>query len=213
MELKKTASQYKKMDEMKKTGVEEKIFKKGASEEVIKEKKQAEKIINTPKKEEKDEGIMESFVLKPLAKEKKTAPKKERNLEFQKIHVSEPKKPKILHQEPENRMKELSSIIPLNPSGKQPKTTKKEENLTVMQQLGNITGFFGKGLAKTIGIKTVDKKIFKGLTKKEIKEAKKLASALEVETKKYAKEEIIEALELEGQPQKIIYAVIKILYD
>jgi hypothetical protein len=210
-ELKQTAAEYKTVTQKnKETAAEEKIFGKGLSEEIIKEKNQAQKILPEKKEKKEEEEILQSFVLEKPKKEVTPVPKKEKSIEFQKIDYEE-QEPEINEvSDPQKRIEELSKIIPLKDGLHQ---KEKEENLSVAQQLGNITGFFGRGIAKTIGVKTIDKKVFDGLTKKEIKEVKKLVSSLDAQTKRYTKEEIIEAMQNEKKSSKIIETVIKILYD
>ena len=113
----------------------------------------------------------------------------------------------------EARMEKLQHLIPLNPDSVPEAKEKEEENLTVAQQLGSVTKFFTKGVMSKVSGKQVDKKALEGLTKEEKKQVKKLVSGLEVAAKKYTKEEIIEAMQLEDRPKKVVNAVIKILYD
>ncbi len=205
--LKKTASDYKKINKLPSIP-EKKIMKKGVSEKVLIEKKVPVKT----KPFVEDELIQGLLLETPKKRKKVEEPKpKEKNIVFQEIEEQEEEKPKNFFPAEPQRMKELEGIIPSK--NKKQKEETKEENFTIAQQLGNITGFFTKGIVKKMGVKQVNKNAFEGLTKEEQKKIKKLASSLEVSVKKYTKEEIIEAMELEGHTEKIIKAVISLLYD
>ena len=216
--LKQSASKYKKIDEIK-TPKKEGLFQKGKSEEMILEKKDAGKIMNkTPEMKKKvlEEEMLKEFILeKPQRKEKKPEMKKnlaESRSEFQDIQIQEEEKPKPkIFKSSEQRLNELDELIP-STHKKVQEEKKPEENLTVAQQIGNVTGFFTRNIAEKMGVKQVDKKVLDGLSKEEIKKAKKLASSLEVAAKKYTKEEIIDALQLEGHSKKMVETVIKIIY-
>jgi hypothetical protein len=220
-ELKKHASNYKKMNERIKPEKSLMLKEKGLSTKIIKEKGSAGKILKAKKKREPktEDEILKGFILEKPRKPRE--PKITEDLldvkgKFQKIEVPEEKTPKESKQrfvDSFQRMKELESIIPVNPEAKPEKKEEEEENLTVAQQIGNITGFFKRGLLKRMGAKAVDEKIFEGLSKEEIAKAKKLASSLEAAAKKYTKEEIIEALELEGYSKKMIDAIVGQLYS
>ena len=213
--LKENASQYKGIKKIEKPIQEEKLFEKGVSEKVIEEKISAGKIL--PERKAKltateEEELLKGFILDKPQKTIPEKPAKKTGLQFQEIEYEEPPIKKI-SVNPKKRMDNLQDLIPVNPD-LIPKTAieKEEENLTVGQQLGNVSKFFTKGLISKFGGKQIDKKILSELTKEEQKQVKKLASGLDVAVKKYTKEEITEAMQVEGKPKKIIDAVLKILY-
>ncbi len=224
--LKETASGYKKISEKKSPG-DKKIFEKGKSEEAIKEKKNAEEILpekNAEKETRKpeknlseEEKLLKAFVLEKPEKKSEyknsvEPEKKETQSTFQKIEYEEPE-PKKIPFNKEKRMENLQGMIPVNPDSIKKEKKKENENLTIAQQLGSITKFFTKGLIHKVGGKEIDKKVLLELTKQEKKKVKKLVSSLEGPSKRYTKEEIIEAMQMEGHPKKIINAVIKIIYS
>ncbi len=227
--LKEHATKYKELNKLqgKKEPIEKKLFEKGVSEEIIPEKKAAEEILKkepeeleqsgkkTEKRLKEDEEILEGFILeKPKKEEPKedTEKRKKRLSEFQQVEIpEEAPAPKYSGISKEKRLNKLDQIIPNNPS--KIKKTEEKADMSLSGQLGSIGGFLKKGITSKFGVKEVDKSVLKGLSKKEIKKTKKLISDLEPEIKKYAKEEIIEALQTEGYPQKIIDAVILGLYN